>query len=104
MEPILVYMTTETIEEAEKIGSALVEERLAACANVLPGMKSIYRWENKIEKGSECVLIAKTRKDLLGELEAKVKEMHSYSCPCIVSVPISGGNPDFIRWIGEETR
>lgn len=104
MSQILVYMTVETTEEAEKIASHLVEKRLAACANMIEGMKSIYWWQDKIEKSNEVVLIVKTKASLFEELTEEVKKLHSYSCPCIVSVPITDGNNDFLSWIDKETK
>ncbi len=99
----LVYMTAGTAEEAERIGAALVEERLAACANVIGGMRSIYRWEGRVQNDTEAVLIAKTRTDLLDALTERVKALHSYQIPCVVGLPIVGGNGDFLDWIGAET-
>lgn len=99
----LVYMTAGTAEEARRIGAALVEERLAACANVIDGMRSIYRWEGKMQNDEEAVLIAKTREDLLDALTERVKALHSYEIPCVVGIPIVGGNADFLDWIGAET-
>lgn len=99
----LVYMTAETPEEAQEIGRALVEGRLAACVNIIEGMTSLYWWEGAVEKGAETVLIAKTRDDLVGRLTDRVKELHSYDCPCVVAVPIKAGNPDFLSWIEAET-
>jgi periplasmic divalent cation tolerance protein len=90
--------------EAEKIGSMLVEKRLAACVNIFEKMTSIYRWEGKIHKEEETVIIAKTRTGLIDELTAKVREIHSYVVPCIVSLPVTGGNPDFLSWIEDETK
>jgi periplasmic divalent cation tolerance protein len=104
MEYIFVYMTTADRAEAEKIGRVLVETRLAACVNMLPGMRSLYWWQGKIETGEEVVLIAKTRRGLLDELTAKVRQLHSYEVPCVVALPISGGNPDFLDWLEKETR
>ncbi len=100
----LVYMTTETVEEARALGRALVEARLAACANVVPGMIPIFWWDGEVQEGSEAVLIAKTRRDLLDDLTAFVKAEHGYDCPCVVALPIEAGNPDFLDWIGTETR
>lgn len=100
----LVYMTCGSAEEAERIGRSLVEKRLAACVNMFEGMRSLYWWEGKVEKGSEVVLIAKTRKDLVDDLTREVKRLHEYDVPCIVTVPIDGGNGDFLRWIQEETQ
>ena len=97
-----VYMTTGSPEEARRIGEALVEARLAACVNMIDGMRSIYRWEGKLQSDRETVLIAKTTRERLPALMDAVKGMHSYDCPCIVSVDIDGGHPDFLEWIGAE--
>jgi periplasmic divalent cation tolerance protein len=99
-----VYMTTASDDEARRIGRALVEERLAACANVIPGMSSIYWWQGKVDEGQETVLIAKTRQTLVESLTARVKALHSYTVPCVVVLPILGGNADFLKWIADETR
>jgi len=99
----LVYMTAATAEEARRIGAALVEERLCACANVIDGMTSVYRWQGEVQNDSEAVLIAKTRQDLLDALTARVKALHSYEIPCVVGIPIIGGNSEFLDWIGSET-
>lgn len=104
MPAIWVYITTGSAEEASRIGRALVEERLAACANLIGGMRSIYRWQGKIEEASETVLIAKTRDDLLDSLTERVRRLHSYDCPCVVGLPVVGGNPDYLDWIDAETR
>ena len=100
---VFVYMTASTPEEARAIGRRLVEERLAACVNLLPGMESIYRWQGGIETAQETVLIAKTRAVLVDQLSARVRELHSYDCPCVVALPIAAGNPAYLRWIGDET-
>lgn len=97
------YMTAGSRDEALHIARALVEERLAACANVLDGMTSVYRWQGRIEEDAEAVLIAKTTDDLVDRLVARVKALHSYDCPCVVALPIAGGNQDFIDWIEVET-
>lgn len=97
-----VYMTVGRLEEAQRIGEALVEDRLAACVNIIDGMHSIYRWEGKLQKDRETVMIAKTTRDRLPALIETVKRMHSYDCPCIVSFDIDGGHPDFLEWIGAE--
>ena len=99
----LVYMTTETLEEAKALGRALVEARLAACANVIPGMIPIFWWDGEVREGGEAVLIAKTRSELVERLTAFVKERHGYDCPCVVALPIAAGNPAFLDWIVEET-
>lgn len=103
MEYCLLYMTAGSAEEARRIGAALVDERLAACANVIDGMTSIYRWEGAVRNESEAVLIAKTRRDLVDDVVTRVKALHSYTCPCVVALPVVGGNPAFLEWIGQET-
>lgn len=99
-----VYITCESLAEADSIGEVLVERRLAACVNILDGMRSMYWWEGKVEKGQEVVLIAKTRSDLVDELSEAVVAMHGYDVPCVVALPIKGGNPDFLNWINQETK
>ena len=98
-----VYITAGSIEEAKKIGRGLIEENLAACVNLLENMTSIYKWEDKLEEGQEVVMIAKTRKTLMPKLIETVNRLHSYDCPCILELPIQGGNPDFLNWILGET-
>jgi periplasmic divalent cation tolerance protein len=98
----LVYMTAEDKAEAKKIGSVLVESNLAACVNIIDNMNSMYVWEGKVQDDSEAILIAKTTEARLPQLIEKVKSLHSYDCPCILSIPVSGGNTDFINWIADE--
>lgn len=99
----LIYITTESPDEARAIGAALVEARLAACVNILGPVTSMYRWQGAVAEAEETALIAKTRADLVDALTSFVLEMHSYSCPCIVALPIVGGNPEFLQWIATET-
>ena len=103
MSAVLVYITAESVEQAEGIGRALVEERLAACVNILPGMRSIYQWQGTIETAAETVLLAKTRQSLADALVARVKALHTYEVPCAVLLPITGGLPEFLSWIEAET-
>jgi periplasmic divalent cation tolerance protein len=100
---ISVHITASSRVEAEKIADALIEGKLAACVNMVPGVHSIYRWEGKVETADEVLLIAKTRADLFGPLSARVKALHSYSAPCIVALPIAAGDPAFFGWIVAET-
>jgi periplasmic divalent cation tolerance protein len=100
----LVYMTAATKEEARRIGKELVESRLAACVNIIDNMNSIYMWEGELQDDNEVIFIAKTREDLVSELTEKVKSMHSYSCPCIVCLPISDGYPPFLNWVATEVK
>ena len=99
----LIYMTTETEADAERIGQALVSERLAACINIVAGMRSMYWWDGEVRQSSETILIAKTRTSLVDRLTERVRELHAYDCPCIVSLAIDGGNPAFLDWIDAET-
>ncbi|MFN3076381.1 MAG: divalent-cation tolerance protein CutA [Alphaproteobacteria bacterium] len=99
----LVYITAGTREEATKLARLLVEERLAACANILGEISSVYWWEGKVETGEEVALLVKTRSERVDGVVARVREIHSYSCPCVVALPIVAGNPAFLSWIGAET-
>lgn len=99
----IIYITTGSDEEATRIASAMVEERLAACANVLPPIRSVYQWQGKIEQDQEIALILKTRAELVDKVTERVKELHSYDCPCVIALPIDGGNPAFLDWIKAET-
>lgn len=101
---VMVYMTASNADEAAKLARGLVEARLAACANILGPIRSFYRWDGKVQDEGEIALIAKTRAALVDALTAKVKELHSYSVPCVVAMPIATGNPEFLDWIGQETR
>ena len=102
MEYCSIYITAGNEEEAAGIGRKLVEEKLAACANILPA-KSIYRWEENIEEESEAVMFVKTRMELADSVIERVKALHSYEVPCIVVFPIKKGNPDYLKWIEEST-
>jgi periplasmic divalent cation tolerance protein len=100
---IFIYVTCASEAEAHKIAKAVVTDHLAACANIIPGMKSIYRWEGRIEEAHETVLILKTRAELFEAVEKRVKELHSAKTPCIVSLPLAAGNKDYLQWIAAET-
>ena len=102
---VFVYVTASNRDEALSIGRRLVEERLAACVNVLDAMTSVYWWQGQIETGNEAVLIAKTRQSLVPKLTERVKDLHSYETPCVVAWPLlEAGNADYQRWIEDETR
>jgi periplasmic divalent cation tolerance protein len=104
MTAIFVYITASSMDEANRIADAVVGERLAACANIIPGMTSIYHWKGKVERAQECALILKTRAELFGQLEARVKALHSYDTPCIVALPVTAGSAGYLGWVEEETR
>ena len=101
---VLVYTTWPSIVEAERAGRAIVEKRLAACVNILPGMVSHYWWQGKIERAEEAVMIVKTRASLAEAVRAAVKEMHSYDTPAIMVLPVESVDADYYRWIVDETR
>ncbi len=99
----IVYITAPNQEEAERISRILLQERLIACANIIDSVTSLYWWKGEIRKRGEVLLIAKTKESLIDQLIERVKALHSYECPCIVSFPLVKGNPDFLKWISEET-
>lgn len=103
-DPIVVFVTCGSEEEALKIANALVENRLAACVNLVAPIRSIYRWEERIWDEKEWLLIVKTQKDRFEELEKKVKSLHSYSVPEIISLPIVEGSSSYLNWIRENTK
>jgi periplasmic divalent cation tolerance protein len=98
------FVTCKDRRQATAIAKALVTEKLAACVNIVPGVASIYAWEGKVEQGREVLLIVKSRSALSKRLAARVKELHSYSVPEVVTIPIASGNPDYLRWVRESTR
>lgn len=101
--PVLIYTTFATAEEAERIGSTLVEERLAACVNVLAPITSIYVWQGKRERATETPMLIKTRASLSDAVVARVRVLHSYDNPAILTLPVSGGSGDFLAWIAAQT-
>jgi periplasmic divalent cation tolerance protein len=100
---VLVYVTVGDSDAALSIARALVDERLAASANIIGGVHSIYRWQGAVEAADEAVLVLKTRRAHLEALTARVRALHAYDCPCVVALPIVGGNPAYLDWIAAET-
>ena len=98
-EPLVVLMTAGSQEEAERIAEALVAEMLAACVNVVPGVTSIYRWEGKVQRDQEWLLVAKSRRDMLDRLVERVQALHSYDVPEIIALPLAGGSEPYLRWL-----
>jgi periplasmic divalent cation tolerance protein len=101
---VFVYTTYPSVVEAEKAGRALVERRLCACVNILPGMVSYYWWNDAIERGDEAVMIIKTRASLAQHVSAAVKEMHSYTTPAVLVLPIESVDVNYFEWIMTETQ
>lgn len=100
---VLVYTTFPSTEVAAAAGRSLVERRLAACVNIIPGMRSVYRWQGAIEEAAEVVMLVKTREALAEEVTAAVRTMHAYGNPAILVLPVVGGSADFLGWIVAET-
>ena len=101
---VSVFVTCGARDEADHIARTLVTEGLAACVNILPGVTSVYRWEGETHADPELVLFMKTRQELAERLCARVEELHSYDVPCIVVLPLAGGNSRYLEWIREQTR
>ena len=99
---LLVLVTAGSAEEASSIGDALVRGRLAACVSVVSRVSSVYRWRGEIERADETLLIIKTVASKLDDVTALVKSMHSYEVPEIIALPVVGGNPDYLGWLGGE--
>lgn len=109
MEAIFTYVTVSNKEEATSLAKQVVEARLAACANIIDKVESVYWWAdesggNKVQQDSECVLILKTKSSLFPELEKKIKELHSYSCPCIIALPIVAASKEYLAWLEGEVK
>lgn len=104
MSALVVYMTASDADEAGRIGRMLVERRLAACVNVLGPIRALYRWEGAIHDEGEVAFIAKTEDDRLDELMQAVRQAHSYDTPCIVALPLAGGDARFLDWVRDQTR
>jgi periplasmic divalent cation tolerance protein len=100
---VFVYTTYPSIVEAEQAGRTLVERRLCACVNILPSMVSIYWWQGAVERGDEIVMLIKTRASLAERVRAAVKDMHSYTTPAILVIPLESVDPDYHAWIVKET-
>lgn len=100
---IVVYVTAGSTTEGDRLARALVDERLAACVSRIAPVQSVYRWEGKIEQSEEQLLIIKTERRRFAALEKRVRELHSYSVPEIVALPIIDGSQDYLRWLDDQT-
>ena len=99
-----IYVTVPTLDDARRLGRTVVEERLAACVNILGAIESIYWWEGALESADEVALVAKTAGDRVDALIGRLVELHAYDCPCVVAVPVEQGHPAFLDWVRAETR
>jgi periplasmic divalent cation tolerance protein len=104
MEALIVYITAPNEEEAAKIAKILVEDRLAGCVNIVKDIRSIYSWQGKLEDEKEVLMIVKTGLELFSALTSKVKELHSYTVPEILAMPIVDGSEEYINWLQKATR
>lgn len=103
-EYVTVYITVADEDEAQKIAKTLVRERLAACANILGGIKSVYWWDGAVQNSGEVALILKTRKALFEKLKTRTAELHSYDCPCVTAWDISDAHQPYLDWVSAETQ
>lgn len=103
MDELVVFITASNQDEAVKIAKELIENKLAGCVNIIKDIRSIYRWEGKIQDDSEVLMIAKTQKNIFDSLVKKVKELHSYTVPEIIAIPIIAGAEDYLKWLKDVT-
>ena len=104
MSAVFIYVSAGDQEEAFHLGQILVEERLAACANILGPTTALYWWEGKVEKSTEVALVLKTSAELVEAITLKINTIHTYDCPCVVALPITGGDTEFLNWIEKQQR
>jgi len=100
----LLYITVADKKEAIEISKKLVEEKFLACANIIECASSIYWWEGEMKEEQECIIIAKTPSYLVDKTVNRIKKLHSYDCPCILSIKIEEGNEDFLKWVETSTK
>jgi periplasmic divalent cation tolerance protein len=101
---IVLFITTANAEEARRIADVLLNERKAACVNIVPGVSSFFWWQGKVDSAQENLLIVKTKASALNQIVSLVKEHHSYDVPEIIALPIIGGNRDYLEWLGKEVK
>ena len=99
---IVVFSTCDSEEQAGRIARELVEQKLAACVNILPGARSIYRWKGQVEDSSEWLLIIKSRRDLMDKLRAAIGKIHTYEVPELLAVPVVDGSETYLEWLDRE--
>lgn len=101
---VVVFITADTDEESHKIANILLNQRKVACVNILPKVSSLFWWQGNPDSAQESLLIIKTKASLVDEIVSLVKEVHSYDVPEVIALPIVGGNPDYLEWIGKEVK
>ena len=101
-ETFVVFCACSGEVEANKLARALVEERFAACVNILPGLTSVYRWQGKLETASEHLLLVKTTREAFPALESRIRELHSYETPEVIAVPVTTGSDKYLTWVQEQ--
>ena len=101
---IVLLITTDTAEEAQRISRVLLEQKRVACVNIVPRVSSLFWWQDKLDSAEESLLIVKTKALLLNEIVTIVKEIHSYDIPELIALPIIGGNQDYLDWIEKEVK
>jgi len=103
MSAVILYVTAPNAESAQQLARKLVDERLIACANILSGMTSIYRWQGQVEQGDEVAILLKTDIRRTDDVIARVQELHPYECPCVIQWPIAAGSAAYLQWISAES-
>jgi periplasmic divalent cation tolerance protein len=103
-EALLVLSTCENSAEAERLAEALVGQRLAACVNLVPGVKSVYRWQGGVERGDEVLMVIKTSRERLEAVEEAIQTLSSYDVPEVLAVPVAGGSAAYLEWVAESVR
>ena len=103
MSASVIFVTAKSEAEARRLGRGLVQDRLAAAVNILPGLGSFYWWQGELREADEALLLVKTRADLVDQVAARIKAEHAYACPSILALPVEAGNQDYLDWIEQET-
>ena len=101
---IVVFSACSTLDEARRIAKKLIEDHLAACVNVMPGVRSFFRWKGVIEEADECLLVIKSSRDVLDRLRLELEKAHTYEVPEVVAVPIVAGSPNYLNWLDNELK
>lgn len=101
---LVVLVTAPSTEEGHTIARSLVAEHLAACVNVVPGVRSVFFWEGQLQEEAEALLVVKTRRERYEALQRRILELHAYSVPEVLALPVAAGSPAYLAWVGETVR